>query len=69
MTGSGKSGTPCARTHAANLRATDCCLALRWALRVPGGCSDLHAFTAAVNVAALTSTAKLKLPVASGSGK
>src|SRR5205807_2120394 len=64
-----KSGTPFARAHAASLRARDCCEVLRWALNVPGGCSALHALTAAVNVAALTSTAKLKLPVASGSGK
>ena len=54
LTGSGKSLTPCARTHAANLSVLDCCAGVRLALSVPGGCQALQALTALVQTAPLT---------------
>src|SRR3954453_8586664 len=69
LTGSGKSFTPLARTHWANLRVADCCLAVRFALNVPGGCRALHALTARVHTVSLTLTPYSKSFFAFGSGK
>src|SRR5437764_5235847 len=70
LTGSGKSGTPFARTHWANLRAADSCAGVSFALKVPGGCKDLHAATAFVQTAGVTLTPyDGNWPDASGSGK
>ena len=68
MTGSGKSLTPFSRMHCANLSAVDCCLGLRWPLKLPGGCRLLHAARAFSQTAALTLIPKLKSPDALGSG-
>ena len=70
MTGSGKSGTPCVRTHCANLSAADSCAGVSFALKVPGGCRDLHAATAFVHTAGVTLTPyDGNSPDAFGSGK
>ena len=70
LTGSGKSGTPCARTHCANLSAADSCAGVSFALNVPGGCSALHAATAFVHTAGVTLTPyEGNAPEAFGSGK
>src|SRR5262245_38238060 len=70
LTGSGKSLTPFARMHWANLRAVDNCLGLRCALKEPGGCSSLHAASAFVHTAGLTLIPKEgNSPDAFGSGK
>src|SRR5262249_52981656 len=69
-TGSGKSLTPCARMHWANLRAADNCLGLRCALKEPGGCSSLHARRALPHPAGLTLIPKVGTsPDVFGSGK
>src|SRR3954462_2458635 len=69
LTGSGKSFTPLARTHLANRRVADCCLAVRFALNVPGGCRSLHAVVAFFHTARLTLTPYSKSFFAFGSGK
>ena len=70
MTGSGKSGTPCSRTHWANLSAAENCVWVKCALSEPGGCRDLHAATAFVHTAAVTLTPyDGNSPDAFGSGK
>src|SRR4029453_13781262 len=70
LTGSGKSLTPFARMHCANLRAADNCLGLRCALKEPGGCSSLHAPRAFRHTAGLTLIPKVgNSPDAFGSGK
>src|SRR3954468_258369 len=69
LTGSGKSLTSWSRTHWANLRLADCCLAVRFELNAPGGFRALHASTAFVNTSGVTSTPKLESPFGSGSGK
>src|SRR5207248_11616162 len=51
LTGSGKSFTPCARTHRANLTAADSCVGVMCALNEPGGCNALHAWTELDNTA------------------
>jgi hypothetical protein len=56
--------------HWANLRATANCLGLRCALKEPGGCSSLHAWSAFIHTAGVTPIPKLgNSPDAFGSGK
>ena len=70
MTGSGKSGTPCSRTHCANLSAAENCVGVKCAFSEPGGCRDLHAATASVHAALLTLIPyEGNSPDAFGSGK
>jgi hypothetical protein len=55
--------------HWANLSAADCCFGLRFPLKAPGGSRSLHASTAFVHTAGLTSIPKMNSPFAFGSGK
>src|SRR5690349_18648166 len=69
LAGSGKSLTPCSRTHWANLRLAACCFGVRFELNAPGGFSALHASIALSHTPLLTSTPKFCAPFESGSGK
>ena len=69
LTGSGKSFTPLSRMHLANLRLADCCLGVRFADNVPGGCRSLQAVVACFHTAGLTLTPYSNWFFAFGSGK